>query len=101
MRQGQSAQDPNVPAEATERYQACRVAHCTGGLGGTRHGDRALAKLDAQCCLLWKSKVRALENIVYNVWCTIRGEKMENRDEVTVKMGFMGQIWGDEHRAHE
>ena len=65
VRQGQSAQDPNVPAEATERYQACRVAHRTGGLGGTRHGDRALAKLDAQCCLLWKSKVRALENIVY------------------------------------
>ena len=65
MRQDHSAEDPYVSAETTERHQACRVAHSAGGLGGTRHGDRALAKLAAQCCLLWKSKVRALENIVY------------------------------------
>ena len=100
MGQDESAEDPDVSAEPTERHQACRMAHSAGGLGGTSHGDCALANLDAQCCLLWKSKVRALENIVYNVWCTIRAEKSENRDEVTVKMRYMDQIGGDEYRAH-
>ena len=38
VRQDQSAEDPDVSAETTERHQACRVAHSAGGLGGTSHG---------------------------------------------------------------
>ena len=45
------------------RHVAWHIAQ--EGLAAPAMVDCALANLDAQCCLLWKSKVRALENIVY------------------------------------
>ena len=48
-----------------------------------------------------KSKVRPTGKDCLQCLVYIRVEKSENRDEVTVKMRYMDQISGDEHRAHE